>query len=61
MSRHKPEACMTLFADFRATLALAPVATSAENVACHISIGRPLNYHDMRVRLYWKEAAAPAA
>jgi len=42
MSPRKPEACMTIFVGFLATLALATVATSAENVPCHMSMGRPL-------------------
>jgi len=35
---------------------------SADYVLYHLSIGRPLNYHDVPAHLYWKEAAAlPAA
>jgi hypothetical protein len=45
MSPRKPEACMTVFVGFLATLALAPVATAAENVPCHMSTGRPLECH----------------
>ena len=38
------------------------IAQSADYVLYHISIGRPLNYHDVPPHLYWKEsgAAAPA-
>lgn len=41
------------------------ISKSAEYVLYHISIGRPLNYHDVPPHLYWKEipqetATAPA-
>jgi len=38
------------------------ITKSAEYVLYHLSIGRPLNYHDIPAHLYWKEAvAAPSA
>jgi hypothetical protein len=38
------------------------ISKSAEYVLYHVSIGRPLNYHDVPAHLYWQEAAvAPSA
>ena len=38
------------------------ITKSAEYVLYHLSIGRPLNYHDIPAHLYWKKAvAAPPA
>ena len=37
------------------------ISKSADYVLYHLSIGRPLNYHDVPAHLYWKEAAAPPA
>jgi hypothetical protein len=37
------------------------ISKAAEYVLYHLSIGRPLNYHDVPAHLYWKEAAAPPA
>jgi hypothetical protein len=34
------------------------ISKSADYVLYHLSIGRPLNYHDVPAHLYWKEAAA---
>ena len=34
------------------------ISKSAGYVLYHLSIGRPLNYHDVPAHLYWKEAAA---
>jgi len=34
------------------------IAQSADYVLYHVSIGRPLNYHDVPPHLYWKESSA---
>lgn len=36
------------------------ISESADYVLYHLSIGRPLNYHDIPPHLYWKERATPA-